>query len=122
MWLAEAEVVELPPEASIDTMTREIIRDIIQKMPVGERLSDLDLGKAVTIDNHQAIKTRPLLRTYCESEDRISTHQLCRHLRAMGFESQTKRAGNNVERVWLRPDEIGVEGDADDYREPGSDG
>lgn len=129
VWLADAEVVEMPPEASTDTMTREIIQDIIEKMPTGDKLSDLDLGKAVYMDGHQALKTRPLLKAYCESEDRISTNVICRHLRAMGFESQTKRVGNNVERVWIRPDDpdadAGTDGDSDsidDCTEPGSDG
>jgi hypothetical protein len=110
-WLAQAEHVEQPPEASARMLLREQILQVAEDLPVGESLRDLTQGKALQHDGVVVFKTLTLLKLLKDTHGEVSSHVLCRELRELGFESKTVRIDGKAVRVWHR-------GPADGGEEP----
>ena len=104
-WLAEATIVDLPPEASADTMVRERIEYVIKNLARGETASDADRGRLIGTSEGLAFRTRPVLHIFnsAEQKNQISAHDFCRHLRSMGYRSKTIRlpGSDSPIRVWV---------------------
>src|SRR5262245_50714727 len=78
-WLAEAEVVEQPPEASDEHALREAMQRVINDMPVSEEAGDLDHGKAVSLeDGDKAFKADAVLKLMLEDWKGLPRNDLCR--------------------------------------------
>jgi hypothetical protein len=107
-WLARAEPVELPPEASDEQALRMKIERIITDLMIvcGDTLEDLDAGKCVALDDgRKAFKTDAIRRAIKEDEPELKPNQICRILRAFGYEHGPHRFQGAVVRAWTNPSE-----------------
>jgi len=100
-WMARAETIEQPPEASSSEMVREEIQRLIDDAGLGERPADLDRGEVVEHDGVRVFKLAPLLRQLEQSFD-VTSHSIACDLRMLGFVSRSVRIGEHVVRVWGR--------------------
>jgi hypothetical protein len=93
-WLAEAEIVEQPPEASDEHALREAVQRVIADLPVGEEVGDLDHGKAVLLEGGaKAFKVDPVLKLLLEDWKGLKRNDLCRVLKDLGYESLPRKVG-----------------------------
>lgn len=100
-WLARAERVEMPPEASDEPALREAVVRQVNDLPVGDAAEDLDHGKAVELDDkRRAFKSDTLLRALKEDHPHLTRTQLCRVLRDLGYVSGSHRIGGEPVRSW----------------------
>lgn len=99
-WLAQAEIVEQPPEASAGELLREQILQAIDDLALGESVKDLDQSKALKHDGDLIFKTLTLLKILKDTHGEVRSHVLCSHLRDLGFVSKTVRVEGKVARVW----------------------
>ena len=70
---------------------------------IGDKLSDLDHGKALQHDGMVVFKTRTICKLTRDALRNVSNRTLCRALRDAGFESRTVRLDGRVVRVWAKP-------------------
>jgi len=105
VWLAQAELVEQPPEASDEHALREAVLRVIDDMPVGEESKDLDHGKALVFEcGTKAFRVEALLKLLHDDWPHVRRNELCRVLREVGFDSSPRKVGaDRVQvRVWHR--------------------
>jgi hypothetical protein len=103
-WLATAELVEQPPEASQEFALREAVEGVVAGLPVGESAVDLDHGKAALIDGQRFFKTDAVLKVLREDEwSGIDRSEVCRVLKALEYRSSTRKVGDGQARGWIRP-------------------
>jgi len=99
-WLAKAEIVEQPPEASASEKLRQEILIAIDNLSIGETADDLDREKALEHNEGLIFKTRTLEKILKESYAEIKTEVLCQHLRELGLVSKTIRVEDKTVRAW----------------------
>lgn len=116
MWLAQAEVVEQPPEASEAAYLREEILMAINNLAVGESIDDIDRGKAFQHEGALIFKTLPLRKLLKDTYGDVRSNILCMHLKGLGYVSKTVRVDGKVVRAWTGK---GPGGDAQEGREAG---
>jgi hypothetical protein len=101
-WLAKAERVEQPPEASREYQLREAIEDFVADMQVGSEILDLDRDRALlTEDGRKAFKTKTLMKALKANFRDLGGHSVTATLRAMGFDNARERWDGNQARVWV---------------------
>ena len=102
-WLADPEIVDLPPEASEEPALREAVEHAVTDLPVGEDVSDLHRGRALLLDGARRIfKADSLLGRLREDRPDLKRNDLCRVLRELGFVSQSVKVSGTTVRVWER--------------------
>lgn len=123
-WLADAEHVEQPPEASRDFQLREAIEDFIADMQVGSEPQDLDRDRALlTPDGRKAFKTKTLMKALRANFRDIGSHTVSAVLRGMGLTYSRPRFDGTQVRTWVCPEpstngKHAPEGEADDEEAP----
>lgn len=101
-WLAQAEEIEQPPEASREYQLREAIEDVVTDMQVGSDLADLDRDRALlTEDGRKAFKTKTLMKALRQNFRDIGGHTVTATMRSMGFDSSRHRWDGSQVRVWV---------------------
>jgi hypothetical protein len=104
-WLATAQIIHQPPEASRRGLQQDELQVIIDGMGEADTADDLERGRALRIDGRRAFKTRTLAKAARESlVGDIGTHELCDLLRDMGCTNKTAWLDGRAQRVWLAPD------------------
>jgi len=104
-WLAAAEVIHQPPEASRRGLLKDELRMIIDGLGEAENADDLERGKALRLDGRRAFKIRTLAKAARESLlGDVGTHELCDVLRDMGCTSKAAWLDGHTVRVWLTPE------------------
>lgn len=101
-WLAEAEVVNQPPEASADIQLREEIELVIKGLAIGESIDDLDQGKALEVKGKTVFKVRTIEMMLKETYGEVKRADLCLRLHTMGYESNSERFVDGSARVWKK--------------------
>ena len=99
-WLAHAEVVEQPPEASQAELLRQQIAAVIASLTIGDSADELDQGKGLRHDGTLIFKTLTVLKLLKDTYGEVSAHVLCSYLRDLGFESKPVRLEGKLVRVW----------------------
>jgi hypothetical protein len=104
-WLAKAEKVEQPPDASQDGALREAVERAIEGLSIGEAVEDLDRGQALRLEDERlGFKTSAVL-TALQSEPLDATRDaVCRVLKELGYASITFKFPTKAVRVWARPE------------------
>lgn len=102
LWLTEAEYVDMPPEASSELALREDVERLVEELPVGEAVFDLDHGKALLIEGTRSFKAKALMRGLREDYPNLAGNRLCKTLRDLGFDSGTVRLDGTPVRLWRR--------------------
>jgi hypothetical protein len=108
-WLARAEKVHQPDDASELVVVREQISTMIARLPEGESPDDLDDGRAFRDEQgRRLIKSTPLLKPLKDLGVELAAHDLCQHLRALGFTDESPHLGpeKKTYRVWVAPDQL----------------
>ncbi len=100
-WLAGAVIDDLPPEASPDGLLGDDIEKHIADLGIGENRSDLNQGRAVMESGHRAFKLTTLLKRLREDHGVVGSHTVARHLRKLGYRSQTIRVADGEVRAWV---------------------
>lgn len=103
-WLAESEVISMPPEASEEGRRRELIEAALRNMHPGESLGDLlTKERCLEIDARRAYRLEKI-RSLVAKDDPCATPQsIGTILRDMGFEPSQRRIEGQLIRVWLAP-------------------
>jgi hypothetical protein len=101
-WLAQAETIEQPPEASTEEHRRIEIARIIDEAGVTESIDDLDRFLVIVHDGVRLFKSTPLLKRVRQDLPEITSPALCRHLRELGYSPRSVRIDEGVARVWGR--------------------
>jgi hypothetical protein len=100
-WLAEAELVEQPPEASDEPALREAVEAAVANLPPGEAREDLDHGKCVALPNGRVLfKVTAVLRALREDFPHLRRSDLCRVLNDIGFASAAHTVESESVRAW----------------------
>jgi hypothetical protein len=103
-WLAAAEVIHQPPEASPRGLLKEEIARVIDNLGEAETPADLDRGKTFRVDGRRGFKTRTVLRALREAAGGdAGTHDVCNLLRELGCENTLCRLDGARVRLWLAP-------------------
>ncbi len=123
-WLAAAEVIHQPPEASPRGLLREETARVIDNLGEADTPADLERGKVLRIDGRRGFKTRTVLRALRETVGGdAGTHEVCSILRELGCESALCRLDGMRVRLWLAPpswtDPASPEADADTDQQHG---
>lgn len=100
-WLASAEKVEMPPEASDEEALREAIARGITELPVGDVAEDLDHGKAVELaDGVVAFKVQAILQLLRDDYPMARRGDVCRVLRSTGHVNCLASVQGTAVRIW----------------------
>lgn len=99
-WLAEAEVIAQPPEASPEELVKAEIQRLIEDVAIGESIADLDRGLVVLHENVRLFKLSPLLRRLRQEFSDVTSPVLSRQLRDLGYGPRTIRIDDDSARVW----------------------
>lgn len=103
-WLAGAEVIHQPPDASPRGLLREEIVRVIDNLGETDAPADLERGKAIRVDGRRGFKTRTVLRALREAAGGDpGTHEVCGLLRELGCENTLCRLDGARVRLWLAP-------------------
>lgn len=129
-WLAKAITVSQPPDASPSIFMRDYISRGLEGLAIGDGLLDLESGKAIFHDGRFCFKSIAALKIAREENSRIGSHEVCDHLRLLGFDyvvvnlkREPPASGFKSVRVWRSPEAV-VEPatPADESAEPGAGG
>ena len=103
-WLAQAVVVDMPPESSEEGRRRELVEAALRNTSRGESRGDLlDKGKWLEIDGRRAYRLESIRKLVAKDDSLVTQQNLSTLLRDMGFASEQKKVlGRNV-RVWIAP-------------------
>lgn len=105
-WLANAEKVDQPPEATRHGALQDAVLTVIENMAVGDEASDLDASKAVLIDgSRKAFKVAGLIKLVAEELPDVKRNAVCSLLTDLKFENMTHWIGAKSVRVWVAPKE-----------------
>ncbi len=102
IWLAQAELVDLPPEAFDSEELRQEILIAVNSLSIGDDVNDLDQGKALIHGGGVIFKTRTIQKLLKDSFAEVKTAHVCWRLRELGFVSRTVRVDDEVVRAWTR--------------------
>jgi hypothetical protein len=103
-WLADATEISMPPEASEENALRTAIKQVIQNLPVGTTVDDLDRQMAVDLGGDElGFKADSVLDRIREKRPKIERGDVCRVLRDLGYESGSARVEGKPVRLWRRP-------------------
>lgn len=85
-WLATAEVVHQPAEASREHTVRGAIQEFLAGLMCGTEIDDLDRGRGIILENGQVMfKIRTLSRWLSREFRDLGTHAIAGTLREMGI-------------------------------------
>jgi hypothetical protein len=102
-WLAQAEIVEMPPEASAAEALKEDVQRAIDGLPVGDSVEDLDHGKGCKLaDGRVAFKAAAIHRLLRDDHPELGAAELCATLKSLKYESVTRAFGEGRARAWVR--------------------
>jgi hypothetical protein len=102
-WLAGAEQVEMPPEASDELALRESAESVIQDLPLGDAVEDLNSDKALALDDgRRGFKTAAVHHRLRDDYPHLKRNGLCKVLRDLGYSKVTARFGKGTAEVWTR--------------------
>ena len=102
-WLADAELIEMPPEASDDGALREAVERAVEGFSEGDALEDLDRGQALRLeDGRRAFKTTAVMTAIRAGPLDAKLGAVCRVLRELGYESVTVKFPTKAVRAWVR--------------------
>jgi hypothetical protein len=96
-WLARATTMVQPADASDEILIRDHIHRGLEGLALGDGLIDLESGKGIVHDGHLCFKSIAAVRIGRELDHRIGSHEVCAHLRRLGYE-------NTVINIRLHPD------------------
>ncbi|MBK8172748.1 MAG: hypothetical protein IPK60_20755 [Sandaracinaceae bacterium] len=100
-WLAKAETVELPPDASFEPGMIEAIERIIAELVVGDCAEDLDHGKALRLaDGQLGLKASAVIRRLRDDYPSVDASDVARLLKKLGYGSHTTTVGGKPVRLW----------------------
>jgi hypothetical protein len=104
-WLTDAEIVDMPPDASREPRFVEAIEKVIADMPVGDAAEDLDHGKGILLPSGaRAFKAVSLVRRLRDDWTDVEPGDVSRVLKSQGYASGTVTFTGKSVRVWSRAD------------------
>ncbi len=99
--MARTEKVDMPPDASEYGSIKEEVARIIQSMPAGDTVADLDQGKGVRLENGRvAFKRKTISALLKEAHPDAELGDVSLILHDMGYQSRPHRVGDSVVRLW----------------------
>lgn len=101
-WLAQAEVIPQPPEASPEELVKAEIQRLVDDVAIGESVADLDRGLVLLHEDVRLFKLSPLLRRVRQEFSDVTSPVLSRQLRELGYAPRTVRRDDGSARVWGR--------------------
>jgi hypothetical protein len=100
-WLASAELVPMPTDASPDLALREAVEKAIEGLSEGEEATELDQNRAVrTASGVLVFKLETLLHKLQPDWPRLNRTELCVALRDLGYESKPRNLAGVTARAW----------------------
>lgn len=112
-WLSKATTVEQAPDASPALFLRDHISRGLEGLAIGDGIVDLESGKAIVHDGWFCFKSVAAVKIARELDGRIGSHDVCDHLRILGFESaivnlkrEPPAEGLKSVRVWRAPERV----------------
>ncbi|MGH9463917.1 MAG: hypothetical protein ACRD1X_22165 [Vicinamibacteria bacterium] len=116
-WLAKATTVQQPPDASPEILVRDHVSRGLEGLAVGDGILDLESGKGIVHDGRFCFKSIAAVRIARELDGRIGSHEVCDHLRILGFDyvvvnlhRDPPQTGFKAIRVWRAPVGMNVDG------------
>jgi hypothetical protein len=109
-WLATAELVEQPEDASEDGHAEEVVRDVLTALPVSDEatMDRYNLGNRIQLDDRVIVKSKPLLRRVQVDLPRCTATDLARILRKLGCEpTNNVRIDGHQVRGWVLSSALG---------------
>lgn len=109
-WLARATTVSMPPDASPEIFVRDHVSRGLEGLAIGDGLIDIENGKGIVHEDRFCFKSIAAVRIARELEAGIGTHQVCGHLRDLGYDNvvislriDPDKAEYKAVRVWRSP-------------------
>jgi len=103
-WMASAEIVDLPPEASAEETLRSKIREVIEGLTLSEEAVDLERGAAFWHEEYgKVFKTKGLMAVMERRKEPGATlRAVCSALDGLGYESALLRLHGDdpPTRIW----------------------
>jgi hypothetical protein len=104
-WLSSAVEVKSAPESSEDVMIRRSVLDHVTSRGTSDSLVDIDNGKGHQVDQSRiGFRLKPLLAALrSDGHPKLSSRDLCEHLKALGCHSDVMRIEGIPTRLWISP-------------------
>jgi hypothetical protein len=105
-WLASAERIELPEDGSLEGALAESVKYVVEYLPEGAEVKDLDDGKALIVGKRKVFKTNAVVRQVAARFDKPKVKDVTLALKKMGLKNKTYRYGPGTKdtvKVWFAP-------------------